>query len=122
MFEVIGMLLPVFIGYLIALTIYLGCTFGFARFAGKHLAIDGHPLPGFWVATTVSWLFATIAAAYYVVTQAPYPIEILAIAAALLIIVVRSAVDFRDQQPRGLAVLSAFAVLLGTGIVWKLVH
>lgn len=122
MFEVIGLLLPVFIGYLIALAVYLGCTFGFARFAGKHLAVDGRPLPGFWVATAMSWLFATIAATYYVVTQAVYPIEILGITLILLLIVVRSALDFRDQQPRGLAVLSGFSVLLGTGIVWKLVH
>lgn len=122
MLEFLGLIWPIIVGYFVALVVYLACTFAFARLAGSQLASEGRPLPGFWFATGLSWLFATVAATYFVVTRVPYPIEMFLLSAVLIAIVLRSASTFSSQQPRSIAVTAILCISAGSGIVWFLVH
>lgn len=119
--EVLDVVLPLLVGYVIALAVYMGTTFAIAQFFRSALAAEGRPLPGFYAASAMAWLFATICACYYVVTMAPYPWEIIVMAVSILGVLLLDARDFNTQQPKGLVALCSVVILGSAWIVWKLV-
>lgn len=116
--EVFGVLLPLMIGYFIALAIYMGTTFTVAQFFRSGMVAEGRALPGFYAASAMAWILATFAACAYVMTQAPYWWEIIPMALAILFVLLRDAREFSMQQPRGLVALCGVAIVASACAVW----
>ena len=109
------------IGYAIAWAVYMACSFGFVRFARNSMVVEGRPLAGFYVASVVSWLLATMCACFFVVSMEPSPWMIAIMGVIVLGVYFRSMESVKMDQATTVNVLCSLSIVGGAALLWQLV-
>lgn len=116
--AVVGILVALIMGYVVALGVYLAATFALAFFLRTLMMDDKGPRPMYFVGCGIAWLASATAAAYVITIEAPFvPLAFsIFLGLGLLLILAAKKQVVGPDQSHGTAVVSMGGVVCGIAL------